>query len=312
MFGHSRMTFHPCTRSLAGVIDIHCHCGPDSLPRTLDALDLARQARDRGMRAIVVKNHFEPTASIATLAAKVVPEVEVFGGITLNLAVGGMNPHAVDRMARVAGGRGRFVWMGSLETESHIRYSGENQPYVSLLRGGDLLPEVHRVLEVIAHYGLVLETGHWRAGEVLLLVREARSYGIEKIVVTHAMIAPIHMQIEQMQEAAAAGCWIEFVYNGLIGPFKEFEPADYARSLHAVGFDKCILSSDLGQPKNPAHPDGLAAFFDKLEHEGVSSADIDLMSKTNPARILGLDNLNRESGARWTAESSCKQQQPQL
>lgn len=284
------MTPNASARSLSGVIDLHCHCGPDSLARTVDAIDLAERARDRGMRAIVVKNHYEPTASVATLAAKVVPGMEVFGGITLNLAVGGINAYGVDRMARVTGGRGRFVWMGSLDTESHVRHFSENRPCVSLMRAGELLPEVHRVLEVIAHHSLVLETGHWTAAEVLLLIREARRHGIEKIVVTHAMIAPIHMQVEQMQEAAASGAWIEFVYNGLIGPFKEFETADYARAIAAVGAPKCVLSSDLGQPVNPPHADGLATFFDQLEQQGISSADIDLMSKTNPARILGLEN----------------------
>jgi hypothetical protein len=56
-----------------------------------------------------------------------------------------------------------------------------------------------------------------------------------------------------------------------------------------VGADRCVLSSDLGQPVNPAHPDGLAAFFEGLEQEGISRAEIDRMSKKNPALILGLD-----------------------
>ena len=283
------MTEAPRTRSLSGVIDIHCHCGPDSLPRTMDAIDLARLARERAMRAVVVKNHFESTASIATLAAKLVPEVEIFGGITLNLAVGGMNPHAVERMAQVDGGRGRFVWMGSLDTEVHVRYFRETRPFVPLMRGNDLLPEVHSVLDTIARHGLILETGHWSANDVLLLIRSAREHAVEKIVVTHAMIAPIHMQSEQMQQAAEQGAWIEFVYNGLTGPYKEFEPSDYARAIRAIGAGRCLLASDLGQPANPSHPDGLIAFFDGLEHEGISPADIDLMSKTNPALILGID-----------------------
>lgn len=285
------MTAGARTRSLDGVIDIHCHCGPDSLPRTVDAIDLARMARELRMRAVVVKNHFESTASIAELAAKIVPGIEVFGGITLNLAVGGMNPHAVDRMARVAGGRGRFVWMGSLDTEAQVRYSRETRPFVSLMHANELLPEVHHVLETIARHGLILETGHWSADDVLLLIRQARRHGVEKIVVTHAMIAPIHMQLDHMQQAAELGAWIEFVYNGLTGPFKEFELADYARAIRAVGAAKCVLASDLGQPANPPHADGLIAFFDGLEQQGLSSADVDVMSKTNPALILGIDQF---------------------
>lgn len=274
---------------LAGVIDIHCHCGPDSLPRTVDAIDLARMAKQRGMRGVVLKNHFEPTAALAALTGKVVPGIEVFGGVALNLAVGGMNPHAVEHVAKVAGSRGQFVWMGSLDAEAQVRHDRQQRPFVPMFRDGVLLPKVCDVLDEIARHRLILETGHWAADDVLTLIGEARKRGVERIVVTHAMIAPIHMKAAQMKQAAGAGAWIEFVYNGLIGPYKEFEFADYAEAIRAVGADHCILSSDLGQPVNPAHPDGLTAFFEGLEREGISLADIDRMSKKNPALILGLD-----------------------
>lgn len=274
--------------SLAGVIDIHCHCGPDSIPRTIDAIDLARMAKERGMRGIVLKNHYEPTAALACVTSKVVPGIEVFGGVALNLTVGGMNAHAVDHMARVAGGRGQFVWMGSLDTEAQTRHDGRQRPFVSMFHRGALLQEVRDVLDVIARHSLILETGHWAADEVLVLIDEARKRGVKRIVVTHAMIAPIHMKARHMKQAAEAGAWIEFVYNGLTGQFKEFEFADYAEAIRAVGAEHCVLSSDLGQPENPAHPDGMAAFFDGLVREGISSAEIDRMSKKNPALILGL------------------------
>jgi hypothetical protein len=283
------MTPSVSTRSLAGVIDIHCHCGPDSLARTIDAVDLARLAKERGMRGIVIKNHYEPTASVAYLARKAVPGIEVFGGVTLNLASGGMNPYAVEHLAKVSGGAGRFVWMGSLDTEAQVRYSKDDRPFVAVARDGELLPEAIAVIAAIARHNLVLETGHSTAEEVLLLVREARRRGVRHIVVTHAMIAPIHFQIAHMREAAELGAFIEFVYNGLIGPFKEFEFADYARAIRTVGVQHCVLSSDLGQPVNPVHPDGLAAFFDGLEREGLTPDEIDQMSKVNPARILGLE-----------------------
>jgi hypothetical protein len=283
------MTSDLSVRSLSGVIDIHCHSGPDSLARSIDAVDLAHLAKKRGMRAIVLKNHYESTASLAYMARKAVPGIEIFGGITLNLSVGGMNPHAIDHMAKVSGGAGRFVWMGSFDTEAQVRYSKHARPCVSLSRGGKLLPEVESVIDAIARHHLILETGHSTSEEVLMLIREARGRNVRQIVVTHAMIAPIHIQPEQMKEAVANGAWIEFVYNGLIGKYKEFEFSDYARAIRTAGIDKCVLSSDLGQPENPPHPDGLVAFFDGLEKEGFTSAEIDVMSKTNPALILGLD-----------------------
>jgi hypothetical protein len=111
---------------------------------------------------------------------------------------------------------------------------------------------------------------------------------VRHMVVTHAMIAPIRMSVPQMKEAAGLGAYIEFVYNALIGPNKEFTFADYAKAIREVGPEHCIVSSDLGQAGNPLHPDGLAAFFKGLKNAGFTQAEIDLMSKTNPARALGL------------------------
>ena len=116
----------------------------------------------------------------------------------------------------------------------------------------------------------------------------ARREGVQHVVVTHAMQAPVEMTIPQMQEAARAGAYIEFVYGGLVGQKPAFQIGDYAKAIRAVGPASCILSSDLGQPANPLHPDGLAAFFQALRNEGFSQSEIDLMSKTNPARALGL------------------------
>ena len=115
-----------------------------------------------------------------------------------------------------------------------------------------------------------------------------RAAGVKNVVVTHAMLAPIHMSIAQMKEAAGMGAWLEFVYNALIGPNKEFTSEDYAKAIREVGPAHCILSSDLGQAANPVHTGGLAAFFAGLERAGVPRADIELMSRTNPARALGL------------------------
>ncbi len=56
------------------------------------------------MRGLVLKNHYEPTASLAYIVRKEVPGIEVFGGIDLNLSVGGMNPIAVEHMAAITGG----------------------------------------------------------------------------------------------------------------------------------------------------------------------------------------------------------------
>jgi hypothetical protein len=273
---------------LSGVIDFHVHSDPDSLPRRIDAIDLARLAKSRGMRALVLKNHYESTASLAYVVRKEVPGIEIFGGIDLNLTVGGINPAAVERMTMVKGGWGRVVWMPTFDAENQVRFSKQDRPFVSVSRDGQLVPAVKEVIAVVAKHRLTLETGHSSAEEGLTIVREARRQGVQHIVVTHALIAPVRMTIPQMQQAARDGAYIEFVYNGLIGPGKEYEIGDYAKAIRAVGPQSSILSSDLGQPANPLHPDGLVAFFAALKKEGFTQSEIDQMSRVNPARALGL------------------------
>ena len=240
------------------------------------------------MRGFVLKNHTEPTAALAWIARKEVPGIEVFGGIVLNRAVGGINPSAVDNMARVNGGWGKVVWLPTIDAENQVHVSKASTPFVSVVKEGKLLPEVAEVLTLAAKYNLLLETGHSSAEECLLVVREARRLGVRHVVVTHAMLPPVSMTIAQMQTAVREGAVLEFVYGALLGEKPQMHIEDYARAIRAVGPKACILSSDLGQPTNPLHPAGLEAFFSALSKEGFSPADIDLMSKTNPALVLGL------------------------
>ena len=185
-------------------------------------------------------------------------------------------------------GLGRVIWMPTFDSENAVRLSKENRPFVSVAKNGRLLPEVLRVIALAAQHGLLLETGHSSAEEGLMIVREAHRQGVQHIVVTHAMKSPVKMTIPQIQEAVREGAFIEIDYSGLLGSRPEFRIEDYAKAIRQIGPAWCILSSDLGQPGNPSHPDGLAAFFDALRKQGFSQAEIDLMSKTNPARVLGL------------------------
>ena len=274
--------------TLKGAIDIHAHTDPDNRPRSIDAIDLARRAKGKGMRAIVLKNHYESTAAQAFLVRKEVPGIEVFGGIDLNLTVGGINPAAIEYMAHMKGGWGRVIWMPTFDSENQVRDSKENRPYVSVAKNGRLLPEVTQVIGLAAKYHLLLETGHSSPEEGLMIVREGHRQGVEHMVVTHAMKSPVRMTIPQMQEAAREGAYIELDYGGLLGAPPELRIEDYAKAIRQIGPQFCILSSDLGQAGNPLHPDGIAAFYEALGRQGFTQAEIDLMSKTNPARALGL------------------------
>ena len=146
----------PAWGQLNGVVDIHVHCAPDSVARSIDAVDLAKPAKKRGMRALVLKNHYEPTASLAWSVRTMVPGIEVFGGIDLNRSVGGVNPAAVERMVLMLGGYGRVVCMPTFDAENQVRFSKEQRPFVSVSRNGALLRETREVIGLVAKHNLVL------------------------------------------------------------------------------------------------------------------------------------------------------------
>jgi len=275
-------------RALVGSIDIHVHHLPDDRARSIDAIDVAKLASERKMRGLVLKNHYESTAGIAYLVRKMVPGIDVFGGIDLNLTVGGINPAAVEHMTRVTGGWGRFVWMPTFDAENQVRYSKESRPFVSVARGGKLTPEVEQVIGLIAKHDLVLATGHSSPSEGLMLLREGRRQGVRHMVVTHAMNAPVLMTVAQMKEAASLGAMIEFVGGSLATADADARVARFADAIRQIGVESCVLSSDLGQQGNALPPDGFGAFLAALRAKGLSDEDIGVMARRNPARLLGL------------------------
>ena len=274
--------------ALRGAIDIHVHSLPDDRPRSVDGIEAATLAKAKGMRAIVLKNHYESSAGMAYMVRKAVPGIEVFGGIDLNLTVGGMNPAAVEHMTKVTGGFGRIVWMSTFDAENAVRVANESRPFVSVSRNGDLLPEVKAVIAMIAKHNLVLATGHVSAQEGLLILREARRQGVQRMVVTHAMNPPISMTVAQMQEAAKEGAFIEFVGGALKTPEDQARMDRFADAITRIGAAVTILSSDLGQQGNALPADGFAAFLEAMRVRGLSADDIGRMTKQNPATLLGL------------------------
>jgi uncharacterized protein DUF6282 len=276
----------PKVSPAAGVIDVHVHSHPDVFGRNMDDIDVAQLAKAKGMRGIVLKNHVATTADRAALVMKVVPGIEVFGGISLDLTVGGVNPAAVEWMTKVEGGYGKVVWLPTFDSESQVKLNGDNRPFAPVVRDGKILPEVLAVIDIAAKHDLVLEMGHSSPQESLLIIPEAKRRGVKHVVVTHAMASPGgSMTLGEMRDAAKQGALLELVYS----PPTDGQLTKEAEAIKAIGAASFVLSSDLGQPPNPLHTEGLLAMYKGLMAHGVSAADIDVMARKNPARLLGLE-----------------------
>jgi hypothetical protein len=288
--------------NLSGTIDTRVHSGPDSVRRSIDADDLAQLAKKQGMRGLVLKNHWEPTASLAYMVHKQVPGLEVYGGIVLDQSVGGINLEAVKRMAMMKGGFGRVVWLPTFDSEAAVktltakglpisRTEGSSLPVVPVSASGHLLPSVLELIDYMAkHPELVLETGHVSAEEVLMVVREAHRRGVKHIVVTGANDMVVNLSIAQMQEAAREGAFLEFAYSNAVGVEKQHTMQEFAEAIRKVGPEHCLLATNFGfvRESTPMHPQAMLDFMTALHKEGFSVAEVNLMAKTNPALALGL------------------------
>src|SRR5258708_39363557 len=98
--------------SIAGAYDLQVHVAPDVIGRRIDDIDLAKEFLARGLRGFVLKSHYIPTAERAKVVTKAVPGIAAYGAITLNHAVGGLNPVAVE----IAGRSGcKIVWIPTVD-----------------------------------------------------------------------------------------------------------------------------------------------------------------------------------------------------
>jgi hypothetical protein len=276
-------------RVLAGAIDLHAHYGPDAYPRQWDAFEIAALAKDRGLRAIVLKNHFTETAGLAYLVRKYGPQgIEVFGAVTLDTPTGGVNPQAVRYMVDVTGGWGRIVWLPTHDSEHEVIYNKEQRPMVRVSRDGALLPEVLEVLDLIAAHDLTLATGHVTPHETLLILAEARKRGITRSIVTHPLLDPqfTFMSVAELRAAADLGALIEITAGSLFreGPGR----ARVLEAVRALGAERFFVASDSGLVGTPNHTDALVLAARVLRQDGVDERSLDVMFKHNPARLLGL------------------------
>src|SRR5262245_61573863 len=280
---------HLSDPAIVGAIDLHAHHDPDSYPRSADAFEIAKLAKERGLRGIVLKNHWTETAGLAYLVRKyATPGYEVFGAVTLDTAVGGVNPQAVRYMIDVVGGYGRIVWLPTHDSEHEVRYNKETRPFVRVSLGGKLLPEVHEVIALVAQHDLALATGHVAPEETLQILKAAKAAGVKRLIVTHPLLDPqfTWMSIAQLQEAASLGAFIELTGGAVTA---EGEPKRRAlAAVKAIGGSHFIVGSDAGLAGRANHTDTLAAAAKSLRAAGVSDADLNLMFKENPAFLVKL------------------------
>src|SRR5215471_14547683 len=303
--------------SLIGAIDVHLHVDPDApgtggTIRAIDVFDAARIALARGMRGFVFKTHQDAgSAAGAYMVRKhLSPTFDIYGRMASNYATGGINVAALEHYTQIKGGWGRIFEMptrdsitattrpGSMDRAELARsrpwmlmMPPETPPYIAVSRNGALLPEVKHLIGVLAKIRtvdsngrMVLATGHATPEEHLLLAREGRKQGLN-VLLTHPGDIP------QLPEIAKLGAFIEVTASTIYKT--EAARAAAAALIRKIGAESIIISTDCGQTGNVYPTDCLALAARGLRAHGITQAELDLMYKTNPAKLLGLPPLEQ-------------------
>ncbi len=290
-------------KAIEGGYDLQVHVAPDVIERRIDDIDLAHEFLKRGLKGFVLKSHYFPTAERAKVVTKAVPGIQAFGAITLNHAVGGLNPVAVELSGRSGA---KIVWMPTVDAanETAGRVDGPNTklpfwakiqrelaatgiappPLTVLDDKGNLNAAARSCLELIGNHNMIMATGHLGRKEIFALVRGAREMKLKRVLVTHAEFPSQNLTADEQAELASEGALIEHCFTTMHTRKAPWE--EVMVSIRKAGPEHCVLSTDLGQTINPPVSDGFAMFAQTLMDGGFSATDIKRMAVTNPSALV--------------------------
>jgi hypothetical protein len=285
--------------------DLHVHVGPDVMTRRTTDIELAEACLTVGLAGFALKSHYVSTAERAAVVNAAVPGIRVIGALALNAAVGGMNPMAVEIAAREGA---RIIWLPTVDAANHRRTArdlpeGATPPMWLALqdelreRGlevdpvevtgddGEVLPETHAVIELIAHHNLVLATGHLGRDDIFAVTRAAVAAGVSQILITHPEFPQQALSVDDQRQLADLGAYLE---RCLTTPLTGKYPwKDMVHNIRATGIDRTLVTTDLGQPHNPPVEDGLALMADAMLAADFSDSEIRRMIVANSQMLAG-------------------------
>ncbi len=270
---------------LEGAVDVHTHAAPDPYTaRRTDSRELVELAIEAGMGGLVLKSHDYATQPLAWALDREFSGLDVYGSLSLDHGLGGLNPDAVSVSLRIGA---RVVWMPTFDSASYRerggRFFSAGQGIGLLDDSGALLPVCHDLLDVIAEHDAVLASGHLSSVETLALLTEARRRDIRSVI-THASFG---IDLEVQRELAGQGCFIE--HCGLAA-FRDDGGAavrSIADQIRSVGLGQIVASTDLGQVNNPPPPLGMGIWIQCLLDEGFDARAVSQMVRENPRSLLG-------------------------
>lgn len=286
---------------LKGAVDMHIHSAPSLFPRLVDHVEAAEGAKSYGMKAVVLKEHHGYTSDRMYFVRKLVSGIDVYGGVVLNNAVGGINPFAAEAAIDLGA---KIVWFPTLSAKHHLDQMGGpafgasmqqksakkmvERPITVLDEKGHLKPEVYDVIDLIAAHDIMLGTGHLSIPEVRPLVKAAKERGVKRLYLNHPEYI-INGTIEEQVELANMGVYIEHLAIFMFAMWPTKSGIDgVVKMIKAVGPERTVLATDLGQVHNPPPHEGMRIFLQVLFEKGIPKEHLKRMVQDNPSYLLNI------------------------
>ena len=273
---------------LRGAFDTHLHIAPDVVERKIDDLTLARRFLELGLEGFVLKSHYGSTAERASVVSAAVPGISALareGARTVWMPTVDSVNESHEREAPP--GAAVPVWV---KLQRELREQGiEIEPVPVVAADGSLLDETHEVLAMIARRGMLLATGHLSRDEIFTVVDAAFEAGIADVVVTHPDFPSQALPVSDQRALADRGALLERCFTTPHTGKVAWEV--WIENIRAVGAERSVLSTDLGQVSNPPVEDGMALMVDRLLDAGFDDEEVHLMAVVNTRRVAGAPPL---------------------
>lgn len=280
--------------SLKGVIDMHVHTAPDTRQRAYTDFEMMEAGIKVGARAMVIKSHNGTTMNRAFLVNehnKIVHQLDndftMFGSVTLNYAIGGLNPIAVKTGLKMGA---KVIWLPTIHAANQLKKDGKTGG-IQCLDNGKIVEPLKEIFNMIKEYDAVLGTGHLAPDEIFHVVDQARNMGLNKIVITHPEFWVVGMSHEdQMRIIRDYGVYLERCYRQPMGGgIWKSNLEDNLSIINEVGYKNVMVDTDGGQAENPHWELAIEEYMQYLLDRGITEEQIDFMTKKIPSMLLGLD-----------------------
>ena len=310
--GH--VQYPPEVPGVEDAIDIHCHAHEGQQ----DALAVAKHAAKNGMAGILFKTivgRRRPAEAVSKVQEELNRwcEVEKIQPITCwagyNVADRIEPPSPAGVRERLESGV-RAIWMPvAMHANTLSKVGGRKSwwdssadphdltpalPWEEALKvghylidgDGKLKPDIREIIRMVADRGAALFFAHATHPEIFAMAEEVDKLGFKRAVVDHPFSPFVDLSIEQMQQLARAGIYMNFTYDEL-SPLLGVDPFRMYQAIRAVGVEHVTLSSDAGEPLFPNSVEAIRLIRAYMSAFGLSDEEIRRVSSTNPAIVCG-------------------------